>query len=120
MTRMNARVLRRVRRSLLSQPPECGSASSCRVAPAAQPSIYGAPSSATFTGTGNLVAVTLPLAGKVKAKALTRAQKLAKALKACQRKKQGKRRAVCEKSARKRYGSVKAKRSVKVSRKGGK
>ena len=34
-------------------PPECTTAESCRVAPEPQPSIYGAPSSATFNGKGN-------------------------------------------------------------------
>jgi hypothetical protein len=48
--------------------------------------------------------------GKAKpAKALTRAQKLRKALKACKRKKIKRKRATCEKQARKRFGSVKRK-----------
>jgi hypothetical protein len=34
--------------------PPCTNAESCRAAPAAQPSIYGAPSSATFSGAGNV------------------------------------------------------------------
>jgi hypothetical protein len=37
------------------QPPPCETEGSCRAAPAPQPSIYGAPSSATFNGTGNLI-----------------------------------------------------------------
>ena len=45
--------------------------------------------------------------GCAKAKALTRAQKLAKALKACRTKSKGKR-AGCEKRARKQYASAKA------------
>jgi hypothetical protein len=34
-------------------PPECTTADACRVAPNPQPSIYGAPSSETFSGLGN-------------------------------------------------------------------
>ena len=36
------------------QPGECVSAASCRAAPMVQPSIYGSPSSATFSGAGNV------------------------------------------------------------------
>ena len=49
----------------------------------------------------------IALAGCAKAKALTRAQKLAKALKTCRKKSKGKR-ALCEKRARKQYASAKA------------
>jgi hypothetical protein len=42
----------------------------------------------------------------VKPKLLTRAQKLAAALRACH-KKRGRRRVVCEKQARKKYGAAK-------------
>jgi hypothetical protein len=35
------------------QPPACETEGSCRGAPAPEPSVYGAPSSATFDGTGN-------------------------------------------------------------------
>jgi uncharacterized repeat protein (TIGR01451 family) len=44
---------------------------------------------------------------RVKAKALTRSQKLAKALKACHKKAKGAKRASCERVARKKYGPVK-------------
>jgi hypothetical protein len=47
--------------------------------------------------------------GCPKAKAPTRAQKLKKALKACQKDKQEAKRAKCEKQARKKYGSLKRK-----------
>lgn len=40
------------------QPPPCATEGSCRAAPAPQPSIYGAPSSATFNGAGNLTPTT--------------------------------------------------------------
>ena len=35
-------------------PPACSTADSCRAAPLAQPAIFGAPASATFSGSGNL------------------------------------------------------------------
>ncbi len=37
------------------QPPPCTTTESCRTGSSAQPTIYGAPSSATFSGVGNLV-----------------------------------------------------------------
>jgi hypothetical protein len=51
----------------------------------------------------------ISVVGCAKVKALTRSQKLAKALKACKRKPQGQR-ARCEKQARARYGPVKGKK----------
>jgi hypothetical protein len=53
----------------------------------------------------------------VRAKPLTRAQKLAKALKACKKKKNERKRAVCERQAHKKYGPV---RKAKKSNRGGK
>jgi hypothetical protein len=50
---------------------------------------------------------------KAKAKALTRAQKLAKALKACHKDKNKAKRASCEAAVRKHYGAVKAKEKAK-------
>ncbi len=99
---------------------ECVSAASCRLAPMAQPSIYGAPSSATFSGAGNVV--TPPAFGSVKsvvkAKPLTRAQKLARALRACRAKRAGRQRKVCERTARERYGPVKGRSARTVVRRG--
>ncbi len=55
----------------------------------------------------------ITVTGCAKAKTLTRAQKLAAALKAC-RKKHGKKRTTCENQARKKYGAVKkARKSAK-------
>ena len=48
--------------------------------------------------------------GCPKAKALTRAQKLALALKACHKKHKGAKRKACERQARHRYGPVKKRR----------
>jgi Tol biopolymer transport system component len=82
----------------------------CLAAPSAPP-VFGVSSSAALSGTGNLTPPTSPPAVKSKAKALTGAQKLAKALKACRREPK-KKRAVCEAQARKRYpGRSKARRA---------
>ncbi len=95
--------------------PPCSTEASCRPAPTPQPSIYGAPSSATFSGAGNIAPATV--AGvKAKTKPLTRAQKLARALEACKKKPKGKR-AMCEKQARRVYGPV---GNAKKSRRGSK
>jgi hypothetical protein len=45
----------------VQEPPPCDTESSCRAAPTPQPSIYGAPSSATFSGAGNLTPVPAPI-----------------------------------------------------------
>jgi hypothetical protein len=83
-------------------PPPCVSSDACRAAPAAQPDIFGAPASQTSSTTGNLA----PPAGKHVVKhRLTRAQKLAKALKACRAKHNRHKRLACERAARKRYGA---------------
>jgi hypothetical protein len=58
---------------------------------------------ATYTGGANLAPpISKPA---VKVKPLTRAQQLAKALKACKKESKGKKRARCQASARKRYGA---------------
>jgi hypothetical protein len=81
-------------------PPPCSTGDSCKPAPSPQPPVFGSPSSATFSGAGN---VTQPVPGSaVKGKSLTRTQRLARALRACQRKKRGKRRVSCRRQARAR------------------
>jgi hypothetical protein len=82
-------------------PPACTTGDQCKPAPSPQPTGFGPPSSQTFSGAGNLAATKKAVA--VKSKQLTRAQKLTLALKTC-RKKPKKRRARCEKNARKAYG----------------
>ena len=52
-------------------PPPCTTADSCRAAGSPQPSIYGAPSSQTFSGAGNLAPSPSAPAVKPKHKALT-------------------------------------------------
>jgi hypothetical protein len=89
-------------------PPPCVTAESCRAAPTLQPTIFGAPASATVSGAGDVPAT--PTVSSKKAKPLTRAQRLSKALKACRVKRSGRRRAVCEAEAHKKYGPVKSKR----------
>ena len=80
---------------------ECVTAEACRAAPNPEPGIYGAPASATFNGIGDLPA---PKTAVVK-KTLTRAQKLAAALKVCKRDKKKAKRAACEKTAHKKFRS---------------
>ncbi len=94
-------------------PPECTSGDSCKAAPSPQPAIFGATPSATFSGVGNVAAAS---SGVVVSKSLTRAQKLARALRVCHKKK-GKKRAVCERLARKSYGAKKSGKA-KTTRKG--
>ena len=69
------------------------------------------PASEAFVGAGNLVGgpVSPVLAVKVKARVLTNAQRLAKALVACRRVRSRGRRAACEKRARARYPVKRAK-----------
>jgi hypothetical protein len=40
--------------SAVVSPPACASGDSCKAAPSLQPAIFGAPSSATFSGEGNI------------------------------------------------------------------
>jgi hypothetical protein len=77
----------------------------CHGIPAATPSLL-APGTATFNGEGN-IAPAAPAPAKPKTKSLTRAQKLAAALKQCKRDKKKTKRTTCEKQARSKYGPVK-------------
>jgi hypothetical protein len=97
-------------------PPACDTGDSCKAAPSPQPGIFGAPASATFTGSGNvLTSVSKPVVGS---KGLTRAQKLARALQACQKQRKGKRRSVCRRRARARYATKRSSRA-NAMKKGG-
>jgi hypothetical protein len=87
-------------------PPPCDTGDSCKAAPTPQPSIFGAPPSATFNGLGNPAPPTAAVV-KAKAKPPTRAQKLAAALKACRRDKKKAKRAQCQRLARNKFGAVK-------------
>jgi hypothetical protein len=93
-------------------PPPCSTSDSCKPAPALQPTIFGAAPSATFSGIGDVTEVAT---GGVKQRSLTRQQRLARALRECRHKQGKRRRGVCEKRARERYGAKSsAKRSAVV------
>jgi hypothetical protein len=85
-------------------PPPCTTGDSCKTAASPQPALFGAPPSTTISGAGNL---TPSVRSTVTPKSLTRAQKLAKALKAC-RQKPKRKRAVCESQVRKQYKVTKS------------
>ena len=87
----------------VSSPP-CDSSDSCKAAPTPQPALFGQPSSETFSGSGNVVQV---VGGKpaVKSGGLTRAQKLARALRACAKRRGAKAQARCRAHARKKYAA---------------
>jgi hypothetical protein len=95
-------------------PLPCTSGDSCKAAPSPQPSIFGVPASATFTGTGDLV--ISPAKAIVRHRSLTRAQKLARALRTC-RKKHEHKRVACERQSRKRYGAKAAPSAVRATNK---
>jgi WD40-like Beta Propeller Repeat len=98
-------------------PPACTTADACKPAPAAQPAIFGPPPSGTFSGAGNVVGST-PVSSAPSKKSLTRAQKLAKALKVCRQKRKQRPRALCEAGARKLYGAKSAAKRLRNSKKG--
>lgn len=88
-------------------PPPCDNEASCKPAPTPQPGVFAPSGSATFSGPGNLVAPLPAIASVAPHKPLTKAQRLALALKACKKQRKRKQRAACERQARKRY-AVKA------------
>jgi hypothetical protein len=90
--------------------PPCITADACRAAPAPQPAVFGAPASATFSGAGNIT-----LSGPVTSRKLTRSQKLARALKAC-RKKRARKPPACERQVRKRYGGKQSRKANATNR----
>jgi hypothetical protein len=83
-------------------PEPCATLDECRTAPPAEP-LFSSPPSATFSGAGNLIAS--PPGTSVKpTKPPTRAQQLARALKACRTIRNKRKRAVCQARAQRRYG----------------
>jgi hypothetical protein len=108
--------------SAAETPPPCDTEASCKASPTPQPEIYGLPSSATFSGPGNLAPPPLvPSRPKPKTAAQVRAEKLAAALKTCRKKSKKKARTSCEASARKKYSAktkAKSKKAKKPSDKG--
>jgi hypothetical protein len=103
--------------------PPCTTEASCKASPTPQPSIFGAPASATFQGPGNATPPP-PAKPKPKSAAQIKAEKLAKALKSCRAKKNKAKRKACEKQARRKYGPAKGKKpkakAKKQSKRGGK
>ena len=97
-------------------PPVC-SGSGCQGVPAPPPT-FATPSSVTFNGVGNFPSPSPPLVVKGKAKVLTRAQRLVRALKVCRHDRRRKRRVSCEVRARRHYGVVRSVGSVPVSARG--
>lgn len=91
-------------------PPRC-TGSGCQGVPATPP-IFATPPSVTYDGVGNFEPASTPRAAKPKA--LTRAQKLAKALKTCERKPK-KQRKSCVARARRTYGGAKKKGNASSS-----
>ncbi len=96
----------------VAQPPACTTEASCRPSPVPQPSIYGLPSSATFSGLGDVQPLS---SGKPTTKVLPQAKRLAAALRACRRDRRRLRRARCERAVRGRYGATRAGRARKSS-----
>jgi hypothetical protein len=89
------------------QPPPCNTSDACKPGPSPQPDIFGAAPSATFSGPGNIV----PQANTT-VRSLTRAQKLARALKACKKRSRRKQRA-CQRQARRAYGPARRATSLR-------
>ncbi len=94
-------------------PPIC-TGTGCQGVPAAPP-IFATPSSVTFEGVGNFPSPVSRVVKK-RTKALTSAQKLKAALKACRHDRAKRKRAVCETRARARY--ARALRSIRANRGG--
>jgi hypothetical protein len=97
---------------LPSVPAPCSGSDTCKPPPTPSAS-SGPAASETAEGPGNLAP---PPPTVVKPKPLTRAQKLAKALKVCAKDRQRSKRARCQKQAKQKYGAAKAKKSVHINR----
>jgi hypothetical protein len=98
------------------QPPPCQTESSCRAAPSPQPALYGAPSSSTFSGVGNVTPETTS-GVTAKSKPTVMTQRLRTALGVCRRMHNRRRRAVCERKARAKYARTgKANKSTRRSK----
>jgi DNA-binding beta-propeller fold protein YncE len=98
-----------------AQPPVCDTGDSCKAAPSPQPEVFGAPSSETFSGAGNVTGfLSKPV---VQVRGLTKAQRLARALRACRRIGDKRRRSECKRRARARNAARQS--SGNAIRKGG-
>ena len=89
------------------------SGEACQGTPSRLPT-FSSPGSSSFTDGGNLTAppatLSAPIEPRPKTKLLTKAQKLAKALKVCKQDKSKKKRATCVRHARKEFGPSKKKK----------
>jgi DNA-binding beta-propeller fold protein YncE len=94
----------------------CEAEASCKAPSAGEP-VYAPALSSTVAASGNVtqVVVQQPPKNSTPVKKLTRAQELAKALKACKRLKKKGKRIACEKSAHKKYPTKKARKSSRKS-----
>ena len=92
-------------------PSKCTTADACWPAPPPQPEVFGAPAGATFSGPGNQTAPPPPKGSKPKTAEQLRIEKLNVALKLCHKDKKKAKRQKCEKQARSKYGTSKAKKS---------
>jgi hypothetical protein len=92
-----------------SPEPSC-SGEACQGSAPSAPA-FGASGTSSLTAGGNVTpgSTAFPPPEEPKAKPLTRAQKLAKALKQCKKDKSKKKRLACQKQAHKKYGAVKKK-----------
>ena len=102
-----------------TEPGAKGCAGETCQGPPSSPLFESAPGSFVFSGAGNLIA---PRSGSVtakpKARTLTRAQVLARALRACKSKPK-KKRAACERTARKKYATKASAKRATSNRKAG-
>jgi hypothetical protein len=85
--------------------PPCTTAEACQPPASSAPRVYAPAGTATFSGPANAATSPPPAVVKPKPKPLTRAEKLAKALKHCRKDRAKKTRTSCEKQARKKYGA---------------
>jgi hypothetical protein len=105
--------------------PACTTTDSCRAGGGEsnqEPGgVFGAPATATFSGPGNPPPAGGPAPNPVKPKtaAHLRAEKLAKALKACRVKRAKKKRIACDRAAHKRYGPAKKAKKAGNERRAG-
>jgi hypothetical protein len=85
-------------------PPPCDTEASCKAAPTPQPEIFGAPSSETFSGAGNIVP-SAPVVVKPKAKPTKCKKNFVKKKSQCVKKKKTKKRAQASKASNDRRAS---------------
>ncbi|HEY5044272.1 MAG TPA: hypothetical protein VII53_00260 [Solirubrobacteraceae bacterium] len=103
--------------SVPASPPPCSSGDSCKPAPSSQPELFGPAPSATFSGAGNFVPASPAAPRPDVSRSLTQAQKLAKALKACKKRKR-KQRVTCERKAHRQFAPKQAHKAKAIKRSG--